>query len=245
MDSILFWACTAAFNPTLLGATTVMLLLDHPKRLLLGYLAGAALTSVTLGMVIVFALDGSSGATSTGQNTLSPTADLALGGLLLVVAYVIRPGRATREDGRLAERRRGRAESKKDKGPPRWQQALSKATARTTFVVGVVLTLPGASYLIGLNEIAGKDASTAATVAMILGFNLILLILLELPLVSYAVAPDWTPDAIHRFKGWFNRSSKKLAFRLAAGVGVLSIIRGVSNCSDPAPDRAGSVTSPC
>jgi hypothetical protein len=227
MDSILFWAFAAAFNPTLLAATTVMLLLDHPKRLLLGYLAGAALTSVTLGMVIVFGFDGSSGATSTTQNTLSPAADLTLGGLLLVVACVIRPGRVPREEGRLADRRRRRAEAKKDKGPPKWEQYLSRGTARTTFVVGVLLTLPGASYLIGLDDIAGKNSSTLATIAMVLGFNLIMLIALELPLISYTVAPDWTPDAINRFKAWFNSNAKKFGFRLAGGAGILLIVRGV------------------
>src|SRR5947208_7374096 len=59
MSDVFVFALTAALNPTLLGATTVMLLLPRPKRLLLGYLAGALLTSLTLGCVIVFALDGS------------------------------------------------------------------------------------------------------------------------------------------------------------------------------------------
>ena len=93
MNGAFVYALTAALNPTLLGATTVMLLLDHPKRLLLGYLLGALMTSVTLGLVIVFALDGSA---STAQHTLSPALDLALGGILLVVACVIRPGRSRR-----------------------------------------------------------------------------------------------------------------------------------------------------
>ncbi|MGA8927687.1 MAG: GAP family protein [Solirubrobacterales bacterium] len=227
MDTIIFWAFTAAFNPTLLGATTVMLLLDHPKRLLLGYLLGATLTSLTCGMVIVFAVDGSSGATSAAQNTISPAEDLALGAILLVVAYVIRPGRAPRETGRLAERRRRRAEKKAEKGPPKWQQYLSNGSARTTFVIGALLTLPGASYLIGLQHIADKNASTAATVAMILGFNLIMLMLLELPLLAYTFAPEWTPDAVSRFKTWFNSNSNVLGFRLAGGIGILLIVKGV------------------
>ena len=204
-----------------------MLLLDHPKRLLLGYLLGATMTSVTLGLVIVFAFDGSSGATSTAQNTLSPAADLALGGVLLVVAYVIRPGRAPREQGRLADRRRRRQEAKREKGPPRWQTALSKGTARTTFVVGALLTLPGASHLIGLNHIADQNASTVGTIALVLSFNLIMLMLLELPLIGYAVAPEWTPRTVDRFRAWFNRNPKKLGFRLAAGIGLLLLVRGI------------------
>ena len=52
-------------------------------------------------------------------------------------------------------------------------------------MIGALLTLPGASYLIGLDHIAGKNASTVATVAMVLGFNLIMLMLLELPLLAF------------------------------------------------------------
>lgn len=227
MDTIVFWAFTAALNPTLLGATTVMLLLDHPKRLLLGYLLGAMMTSLTLGLLIVFALDGSSRATSTGQSTISPAMDLALGGLLLVLAYMVRPGHTGSESGRLAERRRRRAEKKSEKGPPRWQRALSNGTARTTFVIGALLTLPGASYLIGLSHIAHKDAGTTATIGMIVGFNLIMLILLELPLLAYTLAPDWTPDAVNRFKAWFNRNSRVLGFRVALVIGALLIVKGL------------------
>jgi Sap-like sulfolipid-1-addressing protein len=227
MDTIVFWAFTAAFNPTLLGATTVMLLLDHPKRLLLGYLSGALLTSVTLGMVIVFAVDGSSGATSAAQSTLSPTMDLTLGGLLLLVAYRVRPSRVPKKTGRVAERRRRRQEKKKDKGPAKWQQKLSQGTAKTTFVIGALLTLPGASYIIGLGHIADKDATMPVTVAMVLGFNVIMLALLEIPLLAFTFAPEWTPDAVERFKAWFNRHSKILAFRGALTVGALLIVKGV------------------
>jgi hypothetical protein len=42
-------------NPTLLAATTLMLLLDKPARLLLGCCLGAMLTGVRLGLVIVLA----------------------------------------------------------------------------------------------------------------------------------------------------------------------------------------------
>jgi hypothetical protein len=218
------YALTAALNPTLLGATTVMLLLDHPKRLLLGYLLGALLTSVTLGLVIVFALDGSA---HTAQHTLSPAMDLALGGILLVVAWVIRPSRQPKKGGWMAERRRRNKEGKGEKGPPKWQQTLSKGSARTTFVVGALLTLPGASYLIGLHKIADADPSTAGAVGSILLFNLIMLVLLEVPLIGYVFAPDWTPRAVERFKDWFSHNARRLAFRAALVIGALLVIRGL------------------
>lgn len=93
------------------------------------------MTSITLGLVIVFALKGSS-AVSTTENTLNPAVDLALGAIALLAAFVLGTGR----DKRISERRRARKGPQPEKGPPRWQQALSKGSARTTFVVGAVLT---------------------------------------------------------------------------------------------------------
>jgi hypothetical protein len=51
-------------NPTLVAASTLMMLLPNPKRLMLGYLLGALMTSITLGLVIVFSLEGCSAHTT-------------------------------------------------------------------------------------------------------------------------------------------------------------------------------------
>src|SRR3954471_19058397 len=136
MSQIFLLSLTAALNPTLLAATTVMLVLPSPKRLLLGYLLGALMTSITLGLLIVYSLGGSSSATSTAKNTINPIWDLALGGLILVVAFVVGSGRDTRRRARKKRKKAANA----DKAPPKWQQKLSEGTARTTFAIGALLT---------------------------------------------------------------------------------------------------------
>ena len=103
MGSVLFFAFAAALNPTLLAVTTVILLLPNPKRLLIGYLLGALMTSITLGLLIVFKLQDSS-VVSTAQNTLSPAADFVIGGIALAIAYALATGR----DRGLSERRKQR-----------------------------------------------------------------------------------------------------------------------------------------
>jgi hypothetical protein len=220
MGQVLFFAFTAALNPTLLAATTVLLLLPSPKRLLLGYLLGAALTSITLGLVIVDSLQGSD-AVSAAQNTVNPAADLALGLIALIVAFVLGTGR----DARLKERRRERKGPKEPKGPPRWQRALGKGSAKVTFAVGAVLTLPGASYLAGLDRIAEQDLSTTETVLVVVGFNVIMLLLLELPLLGDAIAPEWTPNAVQKSRDWLNRRGRSIAVKGLVGLGVLLIAR--------------------
>jgi Sap, sulfolipid-1-addressing protein len=219
MGEVVLLSFTSAFNPTLIAVTTLMLLLPDPKRLMLGYWLGAMLMSITLGLVIVFTLESSS-VISTTKRTLSPLADVLLGGLTLIVAGVLATGR----DERYRERR---AKKKEGKPPPRWQRELRRGTARTTFVIGALLTLPGASYLAGLDRLSKLDYSTVVTVLIVLAFNLVMLILLELPMLAFAVAPEWTPAAIDRAKAWAGIHGRVYAERGFAVIGVLLIIKGV------------------
>jgi heme A synthase len=222
MGQIFLLSLAAALNPVLVGASTVMLLLPNPKRLMLGYLLGALMTSITLGLVIVYALKGSS-SVSTTQNTINPAVDLALGAILLVAAAILGTGR----DKQLAARRQARKGPKEEKGPPRWQRALSKGSARTTFVVGALLTLPGGSYLAGLGHIEKENLSTTATVLTVIGFNLVMLILLELPLLGYTFAPDWTPGAVERAKAWAGRNGHKAAVITLTVLGAALVVKGI------------------
>jgi hypothetical protein len=222
MGEVFVFALLAALNPALLTATTVMLLLPSPKRLLLGYLFGALMTSITLGLIIVFdVLD--SRTVSTQKHTVSPSIDLALGAILLVIAFVIATGRQER----MAERRRARKAEKGPSGPPRWQQFLGRGSARSAFVIGALLTLPGGSYLVGLTRIHDLDYSAPGTVALVVAFNLIMLILLEAPLISYSVAPDWTPRAIDRAKAWIGRHWRRFAVVFLTVMGVALVARGL------------------
>jgi hypothetical protein len=222
MSQVILLSLTASLNPTLVGATTVMLLLPSPKKLMLGYLLGAYVTSITLGLVIVFSLSNSSASTTT-ENTISPAVDIGLGAIALAVAFVLYTGRAER----LRERRRDRKAAKPDKGPPRWQRELSKGSAKTTFAVGALLTLPGASYLAGLNEIHKLKYSTTGTVLVVIGFNLVMMWMLEVPLASFVIAPESTPQAIDRAKGWVSRHAHMFAVRGFAAVGALLVIKGI------------------
>jgi len=223
MAQIFLLSLTAALNPVLVGAATVMLLLPNPKLLMLGYLLGALMTSITLGLVIVFALKGSS-TVSTTQNTVNPGIDVALGAILLLAAVVLGTGR----DQAIAARRQARKGPQEDKGPPRWQQALSKGSARTTFAVGALLTLPGASYLAGLDHIEKQHLSKTGTVLTVIGFNLVMLILLELPLLSYTIAPDWTPGAVERAKAWVGRNGHQAAVIALTVLGAALVVKGIA-----------------
>ncbi len=210
-------ALLAALNPTLLGATTVMLLLSNPGRLMLGYLLGAMMTSVTLGVVIVFSLQDTS-VVNDAQNTINPAVDIALGAVALVVARVLGPGRTHKAR---------RPPPEKPKAPPRWQTKLSQSSPRGAFVVGALLTLPGASYLAGLRQIADLKYADAVTVLLVIAFNLVMLMLIELPLLGFAFAPDWTRRQVAAARGFAARHGRRAAAYALGVIGAALVIKGV------------------
>jgi hypothetical protein len=218
-------ALTAAANPSLLAAVTVMFLLPSPRRLLLGYLLGAYTTSITCGLVIVFVLH-DSGAVSTTRRSIGPAEDLALGAIALLIAFVLgtgkdEPVRERRKERKLAKRG---DRAKKDPLAARW---LGRGSPRVAFAVGAVLTLPGVSYLIGLHRIGEQDLSAVWAVLAVIAFNLIMLVLIEVPLIGYAIAPERTEGAVRDFKAWLARRGRLIAVVGASAVGVLLIVRGL------------------
>src|SRR6476660_2521567 len=103
LGSILGLALLSMANPTLLAAVTVMMLLPRTNKLMIGYLLGAYLTSISLGILIVLTLNGSESVQS-AKHTISPLGDLVIGAILLLVGYVLLSGRT---EG-VRERRRAR-----------------------------------------------------------------------------------------------------------------------------------------
>ena len=216
------FSLSAAVNPTLFAALLVMLVSKNAQRLMTSYLFGAYLTSITIGLVIVFALPQSS-AVSTSRHTLNPAVDLALGFLLIVAGIVLWSG----PHDRVAAWSRERTEKEAEKGPPRWRRALDEGSPRVAFVVGMALSLPGASYLIALDLLHKQDLPTLASGLCVIAFCLIQLILLELPVLGFALAPNQAVTAVERFQGWISSDARKIATWAALVVGALLAVRGV------------------
>jgi len=61
----------------------------------------------------------------------------------------------------------------------------------------------------------------------VLAFNLVMLILLEAPLIAFAVAPAWTPSAIDQAKMWAARRGRQVAVRGLAIVGAALVVKGI------------------
>jgi len=217
------------FNPSLLAAVTVMLLLPNPKRLMIGYLLGAYTTSITLGLVIVFTLQGSS-TESTSKHTVSPLEDIVVGLLAVLIAFVLGTGRDAGFQARRSEKKDAKLKAKQEAGKPTESlplRLLGKGDPKVTFVVGAILSFPGVSFLTALDKIHHLNPGTVYTVLLVVGFCLLQQILLEVPLLGYIFAPESTQDRVTRFKAWMGAKGRSAAVIGAGVIGVVLIARGV------------------
>ncbi len=207
---------TAMLNPTLLAAVTLMMVLQDTKRLMLGYLLGSYLTSISVGLLIAFSFHDSS-AVSTARTTLTPAEDLLFGAIALIVGLVLRSNLGE-------DRRRRKKESEKESWP---QRLLGRGDPKIAFAVGALLSFPGASYLVALNRLVHLDPGTGATIFLVVLFCLIQAVFLELPLVGYAVSPERTQRAVDGFRRWLREKGRQTAATGAIVIGLLLLVRGL------------------
>jgi hypothetical protein len=211
---LLLLAIAAAFYPALLAVVLIFLARPHPKKLLAFFLAGAWLTSLSIGLVAVFALEGAGLSSST---KVSVGAGIYLG--LGIVAVVV--------GAHFLRTQPKQKERKKDSGPSMTQRVMSKDSTWLVFVLGIVLNMPGVWYLMALKDIGLSDYSNAEKVLLLIGFNLVMFLFVEFPLVGFLVAPEWTKAQIDRFNAWLHRNGRHLGGWIGVALGLYLIVRGI------------------
>ena len=88
------------------------------------------------------------------------------------------------------------------------------------------MSFPGASYIAGMDELSKQHLSSVATVIAVLVFNMIMLILLELPLLAYAIKPEATEAGVQRFSNRLTRNDGRIALIGGAAFGIFLLARG-------------------
>ena len=220
---IFLLAVYAAVYPTLLAAVVILLAQSHPRRLLTVYLVGGMTVSIVAGLVIVFALSDSDWLKHGEHSSLSWKADQTFGGLALLAAVAL----SLRADERMRERRRRRHPRPEKRGEPWSQRILARGSTPIVFLAALVINVPGAAYLIALKDIAAGDHGTTVQVLLVLGFNLIMFVLAEVPLVGLWVAPERTDALVHRMNAWMTGHGRQLAVGVCLFFGAFLLLRGL------------------
>lgn len=211
---LLLLACAAAFYPALLAVVIIFLGQPRPKRLLFYFLIGAMLGSVTIGLVCVFALDAAN-LGSDSRRSVSAGIYFAVGALALYGA------------SRLLGEPRPKKEKKKREGPSMTDRVLTKDRAWLLVLLGIVINMPGLWYLVGLKNISLGGFSDPQKVVLVIAFNVVMFMFIELPLIGYIVDPEWTRAKVDAFNAALHRHARHVGGYIALILGFYLVGRGL------------------
>ncbi len=217
-------AAVSALDAGLLAAAIVMMGRPHPARQLLVYLIGGMGFSIAIGLVIVFALHGSSVLRGPDKSTGAAIA-VAAGALLIVIAAIVMLGRRAQWHPR-----RARKPNRED--PPRpnvTDRALGSDSLWIAWVAGAAYSWPGVEYLAGLALLAKLNASAATNVLAILGFNIVMFALIELPLLGLLLMPERTHALTQKLNDGMTAHRRALIVTVAGAGGTYLLISGLTD----------------
>jgi hypothetical protein len=149
------------------------------------------------------------------RSTVDPVVNIVVGLLAIVAAAVV-----WRLDTRPHE---PKPESRKHGNTARYVE-----NARLAFLAGLLLNiLPGLFPFVALKNIAEGNYSASVNVVLVVVFYLVMFVSVELPLVSYLVAPDPTVRTVQRLNNWLDRNARKIGAFVLAAIGVYLLVRGL------------------
>ena len=227
---IVLLGIAAAVFPTLIACVAVMISRPEPRRLLLAFYLGGLIVSVTAGILVLSAFTSAETVAGSTKSGPAPGVSIVAGVVSIALGWLMsaRSGRA------ILDRWRGRHPHRRahtQSGPSWAERHLDRANAGVTFAVGAAINLPGPFYLLALGDIADGGYAKRTQLALIVLFNAIMFLLVEVPLVGYLVRPQRTAELIARFARWLNANALRVMGWLVTAVGVGLIAQGVGAAS--------------
>ena len=219
-------AFAAALNPKLLAIDLLLTENRRPRAMFLCLLAGGMITAVAIGLIEVFVAHPSSTKT---QKSASAALDLALGVVLVAVGVLLATGRLSGRQRDAAARRKPKNNSKPWAG---WaQRALGQPRPGLAVVVGVLIGLPGISYLDTLHNLTIGQSPVATQVVAVVVFVVIEFLLLIVPFAFLELRPEATKARLNKTQDWLLGHAKQLMVAVALVLGAYLTISGLVRLS--------------
>jgi len=195
-----------------LGFAAILLLARaaQPRSKEIAFLAGALACTLAVGFVVVFALHGA-GVGQSSERSGRYWVWLVTGVLFMAAAVVLarRPPKPRSEASRLS-------------------RAAGQGGLFAIFVAGIALYLPSPTYLAALEEVGSAKISPAATAVWVLIVVALVLITVEVPVLLFLLAPDWTVPKLEAVNAWLDRHGRALLVWVVGAIGLWLFVQGLA-----------------
>jgi len=204
--TLLVMAVAVSLEPFRIGMTVLMLTRPRPQWQLVAFLCGGFLMGLTVGSVVLFALESR---IPRSEHFTLPRVQIAIGALALGVAVILAVTKG------------------RDRTPPEWlQRMLDGQSLWVAGAAGLGIALPSIDYLAVLAVIAAAGLQPATRFGALLTFNAVAFALVEIPLLAYLVAPQRTQVAMTNLHNWIRARRRHEVAGLLAAVGVVLLTVG-------------------
>jgi hypothetical protein len=227
--TVLVMAVAVSFEPIRIGLTVMMLNRPRPMRQLLAFLCGGFAMGLGVGLVVLFILRHT---LFTATNLTLPKVQIVIGLLALLIAAVLATNISARQFKRapLAGAAVGAVVAE-----PTPSSALDKVSTRllrgrslwVAGAAGLGIAGPSVDYLAALAVIVASGAAPAVQAGALLTFNVVAFALVEIPLVSYLIAPDKTRALMAALHDWIRSRRRREVAALLAAAGCVMLAVGV------------------
>jgi Sap-like sulfolipid-1-addressing protein len=227
MAHIILLALAAAVFPTLIACVAIMISRPEPRRLLVAFYAGGMIVSIAAGIVVLDAFKRGDSIVGNSSSSPNPGTSIAMGLIALLLGWLMISGRGRALLDRWRRRHPRRREQKRD-GPSWAERHLDDANVPVAFAIGAAINLPGPFYVLALGDIATGGYGRAAELGLILLFNAIMFVLIEVPLAGYLLRPERTAERVGELATWLNANGLRVMGALVVLVGASLVVQGLA-----------------
>jgi hypothetical protein len=219
--TLLAMAVAVSLEPFRIGMTVLLINRPRPGLQLLAFLAGGFAMGTTVGAIVLFVLRPALGS---AHFTL-PRVQIVVGAVVLVNAALVATGVV---GGKRGDGSTGRADRIVGPLATRTRQLVNGRSLWAAGVAGLGIALPSVDYVAALALIVASGAAAAIQFGALMLFNVVAFGLVEIPLLSYLVAPDRTRATLSALHDWLRSRGRRGVSALLAAIGCVLLGVGLA-----------------
>jgi len=236
---LLALANAGSLSIQLLAVVLVILTRPRPKPLLWAFWLSAVVVSCAVSCIVLAIFRTKGTFLGTTSTSVSPVVYLIAGVIALAVALFASTTRGRELIGREAERGEkdepgspgsvgDRARAKAQDLKAKADESLKRGSVWMAILVGVFLGAPSPFSLAAVGIMVRNGYSLPTQLLLIVMFALITYLVVEVPVIGYVVAPEGTAARVEAFSSWLGSHRIQAVAAVAAVIGVVLIIKGLS-----------------
>ncbi|TVS86232.1 GAP family protein [Mycobacterium helveticum] len=228
---VLWMALVTAPDPVRMGIAILLISRPRPLLNLFAFWLGGMTTGAVAGLTALLVLRDALPAlvhdmTATTARFTGGHGQIVVGVLALSIAAIGAMRRPARVPVAAASLPQSSTPTAFSRLVSRARNTLGSGNPWVAFVVGLGQATPPVQYLTALTAILASGAAFATQLGAAVAFTAVTLVLVEIPLVSYLVAPAKTEAITLQAHGWMRTHSRRILVVSAGVLGVVMLAQG-------------------